>query len=88
MNLTPKLFIGCHATGFTYCDMRRTRNGDYLVVARIPYSTLTPEWVPGVTVTPEMRRMIEEDMATIQAMRGQTYKTSVCGSEVVLGGKS
>jgi len=82
--LPARLFSGVYPTGILYADKRRERDGDYLRVAFLPFSTLELEWEPGKHPA-DLRRAIEADAAAIAARRGQAYPVSASGQTVTLG---
>lgn len=82
--MSKRLFIGVYTCGLVYADRMREENGDYRRLCFLPYTSLEPEW--SGRVSPELRREIERDVATMQARRGQTFQISTCGHTVRLGG--
>ena len=83
-NPSSRLFSGVYPTGIVYADKARERDGDYLRVAFLPFSTLQLEWAPGVH-PPELQAEIKQDAAQVAAQRGQQYPVSASGQTVKLG---
>jgi hypothetical protein len=79
-----RLFIGVMPTGFSYADKQRERHGDYMSIARLPFSTLELEWSPGPHPA-ELRKLVEQHAAGIVKRRGQEYQVSTSGQTVTLG---
>lgn len=79
-----RLFVGVFPTGISYADKERERDGDYMRVAFLPFSTLELEWSPG-RHPPGLRDLIERDAASIIRRRGQPYQVSGAGQTVTLG---
>lgn len=79
-----RLFIGTFPTGISYADRQREKDGDYMRIAFLPYSTLELEWSPGKH-PPELRRLVELDAAQMAKRRGQEYQVSTAGQTVTLG---
>ena len=79
-----RLFIGTFPTGIGYADKQRERDGDYMRVAFLPFSTLELEWAPG-THPPDLRKSIEQHAARIAERRGQEFQVSTSGQTVTLG---
>jgi hypothetical protein len=86
-NPSSRLFSGVYPTGIVYADKARERDGDYLRVAFLPFSTLQLEWSPGQHPA-ELRELIEHDAAQVVARRGQQYPVSSSGQTVKLGKKN
>lgn len=82
-----RLFIGVFPTGFSYADKKRERHGDYMTLARLPFSTLELEWAPKTTVSLGLREEIIRHARGIQARRGEEYQVSTSGQTVTLGRK-
>jgi hypothetical protein len=80
------LFIGVFPAGISYADRTRSRHGDYLQVAFLPYDTLALEY-RGPKVSSDMRASIEKHAASLQARKGQTFQVSAAGQTVKLGGR-
>ena len=80
----PKLFIAVCPTGLSYSDSANEEGGDFIKVAFLPYDTLELKVrKPGHALLPE----ILEDVAAMQARRGEEMGFSSCGSQtVILGG--
>lgn len=78
------LFSGVYPTGILYADKRLERDGDYLRIAFLPFSTLELEWAPGEPAA-DLRKIVEADAARIIARRGQEYPVSASGQTVTLG---
>lgn len=78
-----RLFIGVYPAGIVYADKKRERDGDYLRLAFLPYSTLALEWTRDVDIAGELRSIIEEDARTYKA--GELCTVSSCGQTVLLG---
>jgi len=83
-NPGSRLFSGVYPTGIVYADKARERDGDYLRVAFLPFSTLQLEWAPG-SHPAELRAEIERDAAQVIAQRGEQYPVSASGQTVKLG---
>lgn len=83
-NPSSRLFSGVYPTGIVYADKARERDGDYLRVAFLPFSTLQLEWSPGQHPA-ELRAEIERDAAEVIARRGEQYPVSSSGQTVTLG---
>lgn len=77
------LFIGIYPCGVVYADRTRERDGDYIRLAFLCYSTLELEMEPDCP--PNLEAMIRKNAATIQAMKGQQFRISTCGQTVLLG---
>jgi hypothetical protein len=82
-----RLFVGVYPTGIAYADRARTKHGDYLRLAFLPYSTLEIEWSRGVTVPAELQALIEADAHAMQERAGQEFRVSASGQTVILAGK-
>lgn len=82
------LFVIAAVTGLCYCDSSLlSREGDYQLVAFLPYSTLALRWrIARDVVHRGLRWSIERDAARMAAMRGQPYPIDACGHTVLLGG--
>ncbi len=87
-----RLFIAVTPTGLSYCDRSRTKDGDYLCVARLPYRTLAIEWQVGRTrvdgrlaLEPQLYQLIIEDAGRMGARRGEHFPISQSGQTVLLG---
>jgi len=85
MSADDRLFIGTFPTGISYADRAREKNGDYLRIAFLPFSSLALEWSPG-RHPPELKRLVEEHAAKMRSRRGQDYPVSASGQTVRLGG--
>lgn len=78
----PRLFAGVYPGGIVYSDRDREENGDYKRVAFLPYDTLELRVDdPDSPLLDEVR----QDAATIQAQRGQPFRTSATGQTIILG---
>ena len=81
------LFMGIYPTGISYADRSRERDGDYLKLAHLPYSTLELKWYePEAKVPPALRAAILADARRMIAQRGKEFKVSTAGQTVLLGG--
>lgn len=78
-----RLFIGCFPTGLVYADRAVEEHGDYRRLAYLNFGTLEPKYERNIP--PELRALIESDVAQMQARRGQDYQVSECGQTVLLG---
>jgi hypothetical protein len=85
-NPSSRLFAGVYPTGIAYADKERERDGDYLRVAFLPFSTLRLQWSPG-NHPAELREEIEHDATQIIARRGQPFEVDASGQTVILGGE-
>jgi hypothetical protein len=83
---SQRLFMGITPTGISYADRQRERDGDYMKVAFLPFTSLRLQWEPG-NHPPELIQAIREDSDRIIAMRGQPYEVSSSGQTVILGGE-
>lgn len=79
-----RLFIGTFPTGISYADRQREKDGDYMRIAFLPFSTLTLEWSPGKH-PPELKKIIARDAAQMAKRKGQEYQVSTAGQTVTLG---
>jgi len=81
-----RLFIGVFPTGIRYADRSRERDGDYLKLAFLPFSTLELEWHESEAKVPaDLRAAIRADAKRVIAKRGQEYPVSASGQTVTLG---
>jgi len=83
MPAAERLFIGAYPTGLVYADRAVEVNHDYRRLAYLNYRTLAPEYEQDIP--PELRALIESDVAQMQARAGQEYQVSTCGQTVLLG---
>lgn len=83
MNTPERLFIAHFPAGIGYADMARERNGDYVQLAFLSYSTLVLEMKPRCP--PELAELIRNHAATLQSRAGEKYVISGCGQTVLLG---
>jgi hypothetical protein len=71
MTQTPRIFVGCMATGFVWADRWVIEHGDYKTLARMPYDTLE------LCIQPEcplhLNAEIVREATRLQAKRGQPY---------------
>lgn len=80
--LDQRLFSCIMPTCFVYCDRAKEKNGDYLEVARLYFSTLTETiFEPNSPLLP----LIKDDIERIKAMKGQAYQVSGAGQTITLG---
>lgn len=87
MPASDRLFIGMFPTGISYADRQRERNGDYMRVAFLPFSTLELEWSPG-RHPPELRKEVEKHAAAMMRRHGQAFRVDSAGHTVTLGSSS
>lgn len=78
-----RLFQGVFPTGIVYADRARERHGDYVKVAFLSYRTLQLEIEKDCPE--ELRSLVLESAAAIQARRGEEFQISTVGQTVVLG---
>lgn len=80
---SERLFVGCFPTGFSFADRSRERHGDYVKLARIPYTTLEIEWEKDCPA--EFKPLIEAQAADLRSRRGESYP--IAGNAyAILGG--
>jgi hypothetical protein len=84
LNAKKNLFIGTMATGISYADRSREKHGDYMTIARLPFSTLKLEWSPG-RHSQALRDLVAEHAAKIIAREGEEYPVSSSGQTITLG---
>lgn len=84
LNAKKHLFIGTMATGISYADRSREKHGDYMTIARLPFSTLKLEWSPG-RHSQALRDLVAEHAAKIIAREGEEYPVSSSGQTITLG---
>ena len=77
------LFIGVYPAGLVYADRTREKNGDYLRLGFLSYSTL--ELTLSNNPTGQILQDIKEHAATMQARKGEQFSRSTCGSFITLG---
>lgn len=88
MKGADRLFAGVFATGISYADRARERNGDYMKIAFLPYSTLELEWYePRDKVPKALRAAIEKDALRMMQAHGKDFAVSAAGQTVKLGTK-
>jgi hypothetical protein len=82
------LFVVAQSEGLCYCDSSLlSREGDYQLVAFLPYSTLVLRWrIARDVVHRGLRWAIERDAARMAARRGESFPIDACGHTVLLGG--
>ena len=78
-----RLFIGVYPGGIVYADRYVEVNGDYKRLGFLPYDTL--ELQLETKCPPALADQIRADVATMQAQRGQPFRTSSCGQTITLG---
>lgn len=83
--MTPKkrLFAGVYPCGIVYADRSREECGDYKRLGFLSFATLELELRPDCPM--ELRRLIRDDAAGIQARRGELYPISTTGQTALLG---
>jgi hypothetical protein len=83
MRNRDRLFSGVFSTGIGYADRTVERHGDYKRLAFLSFGTLALDIEPDCPN--ELRSIIIEQAAEIQAKRGQQFLISFSGQTVVLG---
>jgi hypothetical protein len=84
LDAAARLFIAVQTCCLVYCDRSREEHGDYMELARLPYSTL--ELRVRADCPPDLRRLILADATRMQARRGELFP--IAGNmNVRLGGK-
>lgn len=81
-----RLFIGVFPGGISYCDREREKDDDYARVAFLPYTTLDLHVENDCPA--ELLPQVLSHAKSIQAERGQFFRTSACNQGVILGSKS
>jgi hypothetical protein len=81
-----RLFAGVFPCGISFCDRTREKDGDYLKVAFLPFSTSRLEWCGKCDE--EMRASILAHVAAINPVKGQRFPVSTSGQCAVWGEKS
>lgn len=82
MEAKDKLFSGCYPEGIVYADKTREEHGDWKKLAFLSYRTLELEFYGRVPA--DLKNLITEDAAAIQAKKGEKY--SIAGNmKVTLG---
>jgi hypothetical protein len=85
-SLTERLFTGVYPGGIVYSDRSRSRGGDYVRVAFLPYTTLVLEVEKGEGRS-DLLPLIRKDAERMAARRGERFPIDAAGHTVVLGGK-
>ena len=81
--VNDRLFIGVLATGIGYFDRWEEEDGDYKRLAILFFSDLNLDLRDDCP--PELKTIIEDDAASIQARRGEQYQVSGSGQMITLG---
>jgi len=80
---TKRLFYGVYPCGIVYADRFVEQNGDYKLVAFLPFKSLELEL--SAECPPELREVIITDAERIISQKGNKYQISSSGQTVILG---
>ena len=81
--LEERLFKGNYPCAIVYADRAVERNGDYRLLAMLPYDTLQMIYEKDC---PDMwRPLLEAEAIAMQARVGEKYVMSSCGQYIILG---
>jgi len=78
-----RLFAGVYPGGIVFADRWIDADGDYKRVAFLPYETLEIKW--AADAPKELKPLVMDHAAELQAKRGEQYRISTCGQTVTLG---
>lgn len=81
--LEARLFKGSYPCAIVYADRAVERDGDYRLLAMLPYDTL--EMIYEKDCPDMWRPLLEAEAAAMQARVGEKYVMSSCGQWITLG---
>jgi hypothetical protein len=81
--VSDRLFVGIFPGGISYCDKERERDGDYVRIAFLPYTSLELKIEDDCPA--ELMPLVLADAHSIQSRRGEFFRTSSCDQGVTLG---